>query len=118
MTTMTLRKAVIIAATLAAVLMLAACPQGHSVADLQRNPGRYINKEVAVRGNVVSTFGLLGTGAYELNDGTGNIWILSEGYGIPSKGARVGVAGTLIEGANFGGRNLGLALRETHRVKN
>ena len=99
----------------ACVAMLAGCPQQHKVSELQRNPGRYIGKEVAVSGTVSNSFGALGTGAYEIDDGTGKIWIISEGYGVPSKGAHVSVAGGLIEGANFGGRNFGLALKETRR---
>src|SRR5437870_6023144 len=113
----TMRKAVVLFTLFAALALLVGCPQGTTVADINRNPGRYYNKEVAVSGNVVSSFGLLGTGGYELDDGTGTIWVISQGYGIPGKGAHIRVAGTIIQGANVGGRSIGLALRETRRAK-
>lgn len=103
------------AVVLAATLFLVACPQQHSVAEINRDPGRYVNKEVAVKGTVVSSFGAMGTGMYEVDDGTGKIWVLSESYGVPSKGARVGVAGTIVPTFSFGGRNFATVLRETHR---
>lgn len=103
------------AAVLAATLFLVACPQQHSIAELTSDPGRYANKEVAVKGTVVSSFGAIGTGMYEVDDGTGKIWVLSETYGVPSKGARVGVAGRVIPTFTFGGRNFATVIRETQR---
>lgn len=102
-------------AILAATLFLVACPQQHSVAELMRDPGRYANKEVAVRGTVVSSYGALGTGLYQVDDGTGRIWVLSENYGVPSKGARVGVAGRIVPTVSFGGRSFATVIRETQR---
>ncbi len=103
------------AVVLAATLFLVACPQQHSVAELTRDPGRYVDKEVAVHGTVVSSFGAMGTGMYEVDDGTGRIWVLSESYGVPSKGARVGVAGRIVPTFSFGGRSFATVLRETQR---
>lgn len=104
-------------ALLAAVLLLTACPPGVKISDLQNNPGKYSGKEVAVHGTVTESFGLMGNGAYQVDDGTGRIWVLSQGYGIPAKGARVGVTGTLTQGATFGTRSLGMALRQTKAAK-
>ena len=102
-------------ATLALALVLVACAERHSIADLQRDPGRFYNKEVAISGRVVNGFGLLGNGAFQVDDGTGRMWVISEGYGVPSNGAQVDVAGTLQETATFGGRNFATVLRETQR---
>jgi hypothetical protein len=98
-------------------LLLTACPPSPSIAEIERNPGKYSGKEIVVHGNVDQTFGVLGTGAYRLNDGTGSIWIMSQGFGVPGRGANVHVAGTLVQGASLGGRNLGLALRQTRATK-
>jgi hypothetical protein len=106
-----------IATLLFAVLLLTACPKQVKVSELRQNPGKYSGKEVVVSGTVTESFGLLGNGAYQVDDGSGKIWVLSEGYGLPGKGARVGVKGTLIEGAAFGGKSLGMALRQTDRAK-
>ena len=96
-------------------LILTACPQERSVAQIQRDPSRYANKEVGIRGTVVSSWGALGTGMYEVDDGTGRIWVMSQNYGVPGKGARIGVAGTIVPTLSFGGRSFATGLRETRR---
>jgi hypothetical protein len=98
-------------------LLLTACPQGHTVEQILRDPARYQNKEVAVRGTVISSWGALGTGMYQLDDGTGKIWVMSDKFGVPGKGTRVGVAGTIVPTVNLGGRNFATVLRETQRRK-
>jgi len=102
---------------LTATFLLTACPPTPNIAEINRNPGKYAGKEIGVQGDVDETAGFLGTGAYRINDGTGSIWILSQGYGVPGKGAHVKVVGTLIQGASLGGRNLGFAIRQTHSTK-
>ena len=107
-----LARAALVAALL---LLLAGCPTQTRIGDIARDPGRYYNKEVAITGRVVQSFGALGLGAYEVDDGTGRIWVLSEGFGLPAREAQVVVAGSVIEGASFGGRSYGLALRQTRK---
>ena len=102
-------------ATLALTLLLVACAERRTIADLQRDPGRFYNREVAISGRVVNSFGILGSGAYQVDDGTGRMWVISEGYGIPSRDAFVEVAGSLQETATISGRNFSTVLRETHR---
>ncbi|HEU5401967.1 MAG TPA: hypothetical protein VFU86_11455 [Terriglobales bacterium] len=99
-------------------LLLAACPQGRTISQIQADPARYQNKEVAIRGTVVSSWGALGTGMYQVDDGTGRIWVMSERFGVPGKGARVGVAGTVVPTMSLGGRSFATVLRETQRRKN
>ncbi len=100
---------------LALPLTLAACPAQKSIAEIQHDPARYANQELLVRGTVVQSIGVLGTGMFELDDGTGRIWIYSEHYGVPSKGVRVGVTGTIVPVFAFGGRNFVTVMRETER---
>ena len=103
-------------AALAAIsVVLLGCPQQVKIGDLTSNPSRYANKEVTITGTVASSFGLLGTGGFELDDGTGKIWVLSENYGVPSKGARVGISGRVVEGVNVGGRSFAVAVRQTQK---
>ncbi|HEX6879926.1 MAG TPA: hypothetical protein VF135_06160 [Terriglobales bacterium] len=99
-------------------LLLAACPQHRTIAQIQHDPGRYANKEVGIEGTVTSSWGALGTGMYEVDDGTGKIWVMSEKYGVPGKGARVGVAGTIVPTLSLGGRSFATVLRETRRRSN
>jgi hypothetical protein len=96
-------------------VVLTACPQHPSIGELTSNPARYAGKEVAVAGTVVSSFGLLGSGAFELDDGTGRIWVLSQSYGVPGKGAKVGVTGNVTEGVTVAGRSFAVALRQTRK---
>lgn len=112
---MTKRDKLFLLATLSLALVLAACAGQHSIAELQRDPGRFYNKEVAISSRVTNAYGLFGNGAYEVDDGTGRMWVISDGYGIPSRDARVEVAGILQETATIGGRNFATVLHETHR---
>ncbi|GAC1659726.1 MAG: hypothetical protein NVS9B15_22920 [Acidobacteriaceae bacterium] len=97
------------------LLLLVGCPQGTSIARLNAESGRYMGREVAIRGHVVSSFGVFGTGAYEVDDGTGTIWVLSNGYGVPGNGSRVAVVGRYTSGVSVGGRALAAAIRQTQR---
>ena len=91
-----------------------------SIADYQANPAKYTNKTVKVSGVVrdadgvnIPILGLRG-GCYKLDDGTGSIWICSD-KGVPTKGAKVKVKGTLQSGATINGRNYGLVIVEKDR---
>lgn len=97
------------------VIALTGCPQRRSIAQINGDPGAYFNKEVTVVGTVTHSFGVLGNGAFELDDGTGKIWVLAENYGVPGNGARVGVTGRVIPTVEFGGRSFANAIRETQR---
>ncbi|MGH9845269.1 MAG: hypothetical protein ACREEM_41670 [Blastocatellia bacterium] len=99
---------------LASVALFTGCPQQTTVNKLNGDPSRYRGKEVLIVGEVTNSFGALGRGAYELNDETGKIWVVTE-RSVPSRGARVGAVGRYIQGVNWGGRNFGSALQETDR---
>ena len=75
----------------AGTLLLAACPTRTSIERILRDPGRYAGREVAIGGRVSNSFGALGTGVYQVDDGTGQIWVYSQRYGVPGNGAKVGV---------------------------
>ncbi len=111
------RKLGILLTVLTLALILTGCPPQKSVAELQRDPARYANKEVIVRGTVTESLGAFGTGMFQLDDGTGRLWVYSERYGVPSKGIRVGVAGTIIPTFTFAGRSFATVMRETERRK-
>jgi hypothetical protein len=94
--------------------LAAACASGASVGQLKTNPGRYVDKNVTVRGTVTSSWGipLVPLKMFQVNDGTGEILVVSDDNRVPSKGARVRVTGKVSEFAVFGGRSIGLHLRE------
>lgn len=98
-----------------ASLILAACPTRTSIERINRDPGRYVGREVAIAGHVTTSFGALGRGVFEVDDGSGRMWVYSERYGVPSTGARVGVRGRVEQGFSFGGRSFSTVLRESER---
>ncbi len=98
-----------------ATLILAACPTRTSIERINRDPGRYVGKEVAIAGHVTTSFGALGSGVFEVDDGSGRMWVYSQRYGVPGNGARVGVRGRLEQGFSFGGRSFATILRESER---
>jgi hypothetical protein len=102
-------------AVIAIMLATAACPPHKSIADINRDPARFGNREVAVAGHVVNSWGALGTGMYEIDDGTGTLWVVSNGYGVPSKGTRIGVTGYIQPTFSFGGRSFATVLKESRR---
>lgn len=95
-------------------LLFTACPQQLSVSKILADPGRYRNKEVAIVGTVTDSYGALNTGAYEIDDGTGKMWVVTR-RGVPGRGAHVGAKGRVYNGFNFGGRNFGTVLEESDR---
>lgn len=102
------------------VVFIAACPKRVSIADIEANPAKYQDKEIAVAGIVRDSYGvsLPGTpvrgGIYKIDDGTGTMWILTD-EGVPSKGAEVGVKGRIGSGVSWRGHNYGLGMFEKSR---
>jgi len=81
-------------------LMMSGCEQ-KSINEIKADPSRYANREVAVVGNVTRSFSVVGRGAYEIDDGTGKLWVASE-KGVPREGSRVIVKGTVRDAYNLG----------------
>ncbi len=98
-----------------AVLFLTACPPRENIARINRDPGRFAGKEITIAGRVTNSFGAMGSGAFEVDDGTGHLWVFSDGFGLPGRDARVAVTGRIEQGFSFRGHNFATILRETHR---
>jgi RecJ-like exonuclease len=94
--------------------VLAACEQAR-ISQINADPGRYMNKEVAVVGHVTQSIGALGKGIYQVDDGTGTLWVVAKVRGVPSKGARVGVKGHVKPTLTFLGINYATVMEETDR---
>ena len=65
------------------------------------DPGHYRDRQVKLSGSVVDSYSVIGNGAYQIEDKTGKLWVLSNG-GVPRKGAQVNVTGTVREGFSLG----------------
>ena len=97
------------------LLLLAGCPELKSIADVLKDPAYYSNREVTLSGTVTRSFGLMGTGVYEIDDGTGKIWVFAEHTGVPSQGTRVASIGKVMPTLSFGGISYATVLRERER---
>ena len=87
------------------------------IARINADPSQYRNQRVNVTGTVVNSVGILGTGGYQLEDETGKIYVISRS-GVPSRGSRVTVKGTVLPGAQVLGQSVGVTIAErSHRVK-
>ena len=101
-------------------LFATGCPERTSIADIEANPSKYQNKEVAIAGTVRDSYGFsipgtnIGGGAYKIDDGTGSMWVITDGN-VPSKGVEIGVKGQIGTGIKYKGRNYGLGMWEKDR---
>ena len=109
-----LKKAAVLVVLIVGTLSLTACPSQTNIAKINADPDRYRGKEVGIAGRVTDSYGAFGAGAYEIDDGTGKIWVATR-RGVPSKGSRVGAKGYVHNGFSFGGRSFGTVMEETDR---
>ena len=72
-----------------------------SINQVLADPDHYRNREVKLSGSVVDSYALVGNGAYQIEDKTGKLWVVSN-KGVPRKGAHVSVKGTVREGFSLG----------------
>lgn len=104
-------------AILAAVLVTGCAARGVRIAELKDRPDKYDDKTISVTGVVTSSWGipLLPFQLYNVDDGTGEIAVVSRSGRSPSRGARVRVKGKVGEVGVFGGRSIGLHIQEDDR---
>jgi hypothetical protein len=96
-------------------LVLVGCPLRTSIGSINRDPGKYSGREVTIAGRVTDSFGALGNGVFQLDDGSGTMWVFSQGYGVPGNGAKVAVTGVISQGFSFGGRSFAVVMKQTKR---
>ena len=101
----------------------AACAS-KSINRVLADPSRYRDQEVTVTGVVNESISLGERGAYQLEDRSGRLWVISD-RGVPRRGARVEAKGTIREAFNFGALgdrfrlpiNGVVMLERTHKAK-
>ena len=104
-----------VALVVALTALVSACAlRAPSIADLRHNPGRYQDRTVGIDGVVTSSWGLplVPFRLYKVDDGTGEVTVISQGVRTPTRGAHVYVKGRVNEVAVFGGQSLGLHIQE------
>ncbi len=103
---------------LAATLLTVSCAaRGVRIAELKDQPSRYDHRTVSITGVVTSSWGvpLAPLQVYNVDDGSGEITVVSRSSRILSKGSRVKVKGRLNQIASVGTRSIGLHLEERDR---
>ena len=105
-----------LAATIAA--LCAGCAMSlhnPNIVELKQHPARYHDRTVSVSGVVTNSWSLplIPYRLYKVDDGTGEVTVVSSGARTPVTGERVRVKGRVEDIAIFGGRPLGLHIRET-----
>lgn len=96
-----------------AAALLVSCATHAPIARLKADP-RFRDERVTVSGTVTTSWGipLVPLKFYKVDDGTGELTVLSRHGRTPPSGARVRVTGRLSELATLGGQPLGLHLEE------
>ncbi len=111
-----LHRRVSVLVALPLILTLGACASigSPSIEQVKSNPGRYANRTVTLNGTVTTAWGvpLVPYKMYRVSDGNSEILVLSNGNRTPNRGARVRVRGEVQEFATFGGKSVGLHLKE------
>jgi len=82
-----------IPAALLALVLIGGCKNVVPIKTLLDDPSRYDKQTVRIAGTVASTVGVLGYGAFRLDDGTGTLTVVSKEGGAPREGAKVWVEG-------------------------
>ena len=85
---------------------LTGCSRTIRIRDLLDRPQEYDGKTVQVEGTVTQSAGVLGTGAFEIDDGTGRIYVIARGQGIPREGAKTKAKGRFESLFSFLGRSM------------
>jgi hypothetical protein len=106
-----------LASILLLVVLTSACAMSlHNprIADIRSNPGRWQDRIVSINGTVTSSWGLplVPFRFYQVDDGTGQVTVLSQNLRMPTRGTRVRVKGKVNDVGVFGGQAIGLHVRE------
>ena len=111
----------VVIAVLASV-MLSGCGEGRTkISAVLNNTDKYMSKEIVIGGEVTKTYGInliiAEAGAYQLDDGTGKIWVTTKN-GVPEEGQILAVRGKVSRGMRIAGESFGAIIQEKERRLN
>ena len=106
----------VVAGLLIAALLTVSCASTTNVSTILGDPQKYAGQQVTVKGTVADTVwvGQLSKGAYELDDGTGTIWVVTS-QPPPQMGATVTSQGTVENAITLGDHVIGTHVSEQTR---
>lgn len=99
------------------LLMFTGCG-ATKVGDIKSELDKFKDQQVTLSGEVVETLSIpfVHKGAYQLDDGTGRIWVIPSGK-VPSRGDKVKVTGNIKVGVEVVGKKLGVVLMEEETTR-
>lgn len=106
-----------LAALCGIMIASAGCASTVRIGTLLEQPGRYDGRTVRVDGTVSRSAGVLGVGAYEIDDGTGRITVVARGQGVPREGARAQAKGTFRSVFNWAGTSIAAIVQPEGRSR-
>ena len=79
--------------TMATLLVISGCKNTTPIKTLLDDPGLNNGKQVQIAGEVTKSPAIPGPDAFEVDDGTGKLFVLSKEHGTPPEGTKVVVKG-------------------------
>ena len=98
------------------IVLLAGCASVTPIGDLLSNSSKYDGKTVQVEGNVKGAAGGLGLGAYEVQDKTGSLPVLSDKASPPPSGSKIKVKGKFDALITLGSKALAVLREESRSI--
>jgi hypothetical protein len=98
-------------------MVLAGCAGVTPIRDLLNDPSEYDGKTVRVEGKVRGAAGGLGVGAYEVEDETGRLTVVTDDRDPPRTGSNVGVKGKFQALLSLGIKSLAVLREESRDLK-
>ena len=107
---------IVLSVLILSVFATIGCSRATRIGDILANPSQYEGKDLTIRGTVGETawFALVGKGAYQLGDGSGNIWVVTS-QPPPQKGQSISAKGKIQPAFSIAGQSYGTVLVETQR---
>ncbi len=86
------------------------------IEQIKSNPRQYTDKRVKISGTVTETFSLLILKYFILNDGTGDMYVVTR-KSMPAKGEKIKVSGTVRDAFSLGETQLLVLLEDGEDAK-
>lgn len=110
---------IILVLALAAAMATSGCKDNRTrVSAILSAPEKFVDREVLLGGEVAQSYAMnlliAEAGAYQVDDGTGKIWVITRN-GVPASGSQVGVKGRVTGGLKLGREVFGTVITELDR---
>lgn len=104
----------ILTAAFALMVLIAGCERTR-ISDINKHPEDYAGSEVTIAGKVTSSVASANPGTFQVDDGSGRIWVLSTSNEVPAQGTQIAVTGLVESKTDLGSTALVTALQEIRR---